>query len=124
LSHPNILALVVARRLPNDKSHGGTTKVIRINRIREGSTLRLIVEGTLSGAWVSELEKCWIELRLSQRDERVTADLSGVSYIDDKGRRLLKRMFSEGAELRATGVMTKGIIEEIAGDVRLSELND
>jgi len=90
--------------------------VIRINRIREQSTLRLIVEGTLSGAWVSELEKCWIELRSAPSDERVTADLSGVSYIDDRGRQLLKRMFSEGAELRATGVMTKRIIEEIAGD--------
>jgi hypothetical protein len=90
-------------------------EVIRINRIRERSTLRLIVEGTLSGAWVDELEKCWIELKGALREEQVTADLSGVSYIDDKGRQLLKRMFCDGAELRATGVMTRAIIEEIAG---------
>ena len=44
----------------------------------------------------------------------MSVDLSGVSYIDDKGRQLLARMFRDGAELRATGVMTKGIIEEIA----------
>ena len=90
--------------------------MIRINRIRERSTLRLIVEGTLSAAWVDELEKCWLDVKAAGCDEQVTADLSGVSYIDDKGRQLLKRMFCEGAELRATGVMTKGIIEEIAGD--------
>lgn len=95
--------------------------MIRINRIRERSTLRLIVEGTLSGAWVDELEKCWLELTAARHDEQVTADLSGVSYVDDKGRQLLKRMFCEGAELWATGVMTKGIIEEIAGDADSSK---
>jgi len=90
--------------------------VIRINRILERSTLRLIVEGALSGAWVDELEKCWLEINAAPRNAHVTVDLSGVGYIDDRGRRLLKRMFSEGGELRATGVMTKRIIEEIASD--------
>ena len=85
--------------------------MIRINRIRERSRVRLLVEGTLSGAWVDELEKCWLEG--TPREEQVGVDLSGVSYIDDKGRLLLKRMFSEGAELRATGVMIRGIIDEI-----------
>jgi hypothetical protein len=88
--------------------------VIRINRIREHSTMRLIVEGTLSGAWVEELEKCWLDVKAALIDEQVRVELSGVSYIDEKGRHLLKCMFTEGAELRATGVMTKGIIEEIA----------
>ena len=90
--------------------------MIRINRIREHSTLRFIVEGTLSGAWVDELEKCWLNAMPAAHNEQLRVDLSGVSYIDDNGRQLLKRMFSEGAELRATGVMTKGIIEEIIGE--------
>jgi ABC-type transporter Mla MlaB component len=90
--------------------------VIRINRFRDRSTFRLIVEGSLSGAWVDELEKCWREVRAAINGDQVRVDLSGVSYIDDKGRDLLKCMFSEGAELRATGVMTRGIIEEIAGE--------
>ncbi len=92
--------------------------MIRINRIRERSKLRLIVEGTLSGAWVDELEKSWLELSASE-EEQITADLSGVSFIDDKGRLLLRRMFCAGAELRATGVMTRGIIEEIACETEI-----
>jgi anti-anti-sigma regulatory factor len=85
--------------------------VIRINRIHERSTLRLIVEGTLSGVWVTELEKCWLEAESS--DDPIRVELSGVGYIDDSGKKLLKQMVKKGAQLHATGVMTKGIIEEI-----------
>ena len=85
--------------------------MIRINRINERSTLRLIVEGTLSGVWVNELEKCWLEAEST--DALVRVELSGVGYIDDSGKKLLKSMVKKGAELSATGVMTKGIIDEI-----------
>jgi len=90
--------------------------VIRINRIYENSTLSLVVEGTLSGAWVDEMEKCWVDFRQATSDERIRVDLSGVSFIDDKGQQLLKLMFCQGADLHANGVMTKRIIEEIADD--------
>lgn len=96
--------------------------MIRINRISERPTLRLIVEGTLSGEWVDELEKCWLDAKSALSDGQIRVDLSGVSYIDDKGRRLLKRMFCDGTELQATGVMTKGIIEEIAADTDSSAI--
>jgi hypothetical protein len=89
---------------------------MRINRSREQSKLSLFVEGTLSGVWVDELEKCWLEAKSSPGDRPVRVDLSGVVYIDDRGRQLLARMFRDGAELQATGVMTKGIIEEIAAE--------
>jgi len=89
--------------------------VIRINLIREHSVLLLMVEGTLSAGWVYELEKCWLEIRPVTNGGQLKVDLSGVSYIDEQGRQLLKRMFNEGAELRATGVMTRGIIDEITG---------
>jgi hypothetical protein len=87
--------------------------LIRINRIREDSTSCLIVEGTLSGAWVDELEKCWLDTKVSPNNGKVRVELSGVTYIDDKGRLLLERLFQEGAELNATRIMTKAIIEEI-----------
>jgi len=90
--------------------------LIRINRIRENSTLRLIVEGTLSGTWVDELEKCWLDATAAPSDQQIRVDLAAVGYIDDRGRQLLRRMFRAGAELRAKGVMTKGIIQEIVDD--------
>ena len=90
--------------------------VIRINRIREDSASCLIVEGTLSGEWVDELEKCWLDTGVSPNNGKVRVELSGVTYIDDKGRLLLESMFRQGAELSATRIMTRAIIEEITAE--------
>lgn len=94
--------------------------MIRITQSHEHSRLHLLVEGRLSGVWADELEKCWLDLKTSPSGEPLRVDLSGVSYVDDKGRQLLARMFRDGAELRATGVMTKSIIEEIAAEAARS----
>ena len=87
--------------------------MIRINKVVEGDYSRLIVEGTLSADWVDELRKCWAGVRETSSSVNLSIDLSGVSYIDDRGKELLKRMFAEGAELLGAGVMTRAIIEEI-----------
>lgn len=87
--------------------------MIRISETREGSKRRLLVEGTLSGDWVDVLEKCWLEAKTPPNGEPMRIDLSGVTYVDNKGRQLLARMARDGAELRATGVMTRAVIEEI-----------
>lgn len=87
--------------------------MIRISETREGSKRRLLVEGTLSGDWVDVLEKYWLEEQTPSNGEPIRIDLSGVTYIDNKGRDLLSGMIRDGAELRATGVMTRAVIEEI-----------
>jgi anti-anti-sigma regulatory factor len=91
--------------------------MIRIRQIHEGSRQRLLVEGTLSGEWVEVLEDCWLEAPHARNGGPLRVDLSGVSYVDDKGRELLARMIQDGAELRATGVMTRAVIEEIKGKI-------
>src|ERR1051325_9253159 len=87
--------------------------MIRISEIRKSSKQRLLVEGTLAGDWVEVLEKSWLEAQASRNGEPMRVDLSGVTWIDDKGRKLLKRMIEDGAELRATGIMTRAVIEEL-----------
>lgn len=95
--------------------------MIRISQIHEGSKSHLFVEGTLSGDWVVALEESWLEAQTLSSGEAMGIDLSGVTYIDDKGRELLARMARDGTELRATGVMTRGIIEEITNGGASSE---
>jgi len=90
--------------------------VLRISEIRKGSGRRLLVEGTLAGDWVEVLEKSWLEAQASRNGEPMRVDLSGV-WIDDKGRELLKRMLQDGAELRATGIMTRAVIEELIEEI-------
>jgi len=87
--------------------------VIRISKIRKGAGRRLLVEGTLAGDWVEVLEKSWLEAQASRNGEPMRIDLSGVTWIDDKGRELLKRILQDGAELRATGIMTRSVIKEL-----------
>ena len=92
--------------------------MIRISKIRKGSARGLLVEGTISGDWVEVLEKSWLEAQASRNGEPLRIDMSGVTWIDDKGRELLKRMLEEGAELRATGIMTRSVIEEVIEEIR------
>jgi hypothetical protein len=47
-------------------------------------------------------------------------DLSGITYVDDKGRELLARMIQDGTELLATGVMTTAVIEEITEKIAMA----
>ncbi|HSB08799.1 MAG TPA: hypothetical protein VLM38_04770 [Blastocatellia bacterium] len=92
--------------------------MIRIGQHRAGSTLNLHVEGSLSGSRASELERCWLDSK-ADADPALTVkvDLSSVTFIDDRGRELLKRMLADGAELRAAGVMTRAIVEELAAEI-------
>jgi hypothetical protein len=87
--------------------------VIRISQIHEGSKQCVLVEGTLSGDWVDVLEKFWFEAPHPSNGAPLRIDLSRVTYVDDKGRELLARIIQNGAELRATGVMTRAVIEEL-----------
>lgn len=91
--------------------------MIRISEIRKGSKRRLLVEGTIASDWVEVLEKSWLEAQVSRNGEPMRIDLSGVTWIDDKGSELLKRMLQDGAELRATGIMTRAVIKELIEEI-------
>jgi hypothetical protein len=91
--------------------------VIRISKIGDDSAFRLFIEGTLSDGWVDAVETSWLEAQPQLNGKRMRIDLSGVSYVDDKGRNLLARMMRCGAELLATGIMTRAVIEEITTEI-------
>lgn len=76
--------------------------------------ISLVLEGRLVGPWVEELNGYWHKLTESQRENAVI-DLSGVTFIDAMGKMLLDRLWQQGARLRATGCLTRCIVEEITG---------
>ena len=73
---------------------------------------KIKLEGKLSGPWVEELERSWMEYS-SRASENVIIDLSGVTYIDPEGKRLLARMVDKGVCFEGTHLMTKYVIDEI-----------
>ena len=95
--------------------------MIRISQIGNGSKWRLLVEGTLSDGWVDALEASWLEAKSQRNGTPLCIDLDGVTYIDDKGRDLLVRIIRGGAELRAQGIMTRTVVEEIRRNLNRNE---
>lgn len=78
----------------------------------EGIKLRL--DGKLTGAWVEELARSWRGVTGSAGQPlSVLVDLSGVTFVDSEGKRLLARMCAEGASFRSSCCMTRGIIEQV-----------
>jgi hypothetical protein len=81
------------------------------NKIDGGATLTL--EGKLAGAWVDELRRCWRRLALIGDAKPVSVDLSGVTWVSDEGKALLRVMRRGGAELLAANMLVAGIVAEI-----------
>jgi len=70
---------------------------------------RVILEGRLEGPEVEELERFWACFVFKQ----VEVDLSGVTFIDADGERLLSAMSLDGAQLIAGGLVNKLLVEAI-----------
>jgi ABC-type transporter Mla MlaB component len=74
--------------------------------------MSLRLDGRLAGPWVEELRASC--RRASNRRQRCAAiDLTGVTYIDADGKALLTLLWRQGAELRASGCLTRCVVEEI-----------
>lgn len=82
---------------------------ITVDEKRGWATIRL--EGGLAGPWVKELQRCW-EATLVSPDQ-IVVDLSEVRSIDSAGIDLLQAMHAAGSQLRAKGLLTNYIVEQI-----------
>lgn len=70
------------------------------------------VEGKLVGPWARELEQVWAS---EPADKPRVVDLTATLFIDDEGKRVLTKLFREGAFFRTSGPLTCSIISEITG---------
>jgi anti-anti-sigma regulatory factor len=84
---------------------------ITLDKNSRCTTLRL--EGRLTGPWVDELERAWRALTPDPVDGRVAVDLTDVTFVGEDGKKLLEAMYGEGAKLKASGCVTRRLVEEI-----------
>ena len=78
----------------------------------EQQAISLIVEGRLAGLWVEELRTyCRGIDEHHQRCIRI--DLTGVTFVDAEGKTLLAQLWQQGVELRASGCLTRCLVEDI-----------
>lgn len=73
---------------------------------------RWILQGRLVAPWIEELETCW-KKRSRNGVQRYVVDLSEVTLMDRRGEKVLKAMRRAGAELIASGVYLRYLVDEI-----------
>lgn len=86
--------------------------MLKITSEKNSNSVRFTLEGSLTGPWISELEQEWRSIEPSGT-VRLVVDLTGVTFVGEDGKLLLKRMWGEGAQLIATGCCTGHLVEEI-----------
>ena len=74
--------------------------------------ITLAVEGRLAGQWVEEL-RAYCRTMEASRQRCTMIDLTGVTFVDAEGKALLTQLWQQGTELRASGCLTRCVIEEI-----------
>ncbi len=95
----------------NETSQTKEIDVLKITRTETPTEEKWILQGRLVGSWVSELRRSWKEAHRADNNQRCIVDLNEVTFIDKKGERLLRAMSKKGAQLLATGIYIKYVLE-------------
>ncbi|MBQ26735.1 MAG: hypothetical protein CMH81_01120 [Nitrospiraceae bacterium] len=84
-------------------------RVTAKGKTKNANTVRLVLEGQLRGDWCAMLEQVCHEF-LGQ-GVVVTMDMSGVSYVDDRGVRLLKEQLASRTTIIGCNMFVQALIE-------------
>jgi len=93
--------------------------MLRVTVVEGRSELRVVVEGMLGAAGISELESAWRQAKQAWRG-RIVIDLSGMTSIDSSGQAALLVMIREGARLTARGAFNKYLAKDLMGKAHQS----
>jgi hypothetical protein len=92
--------------------------MLRITIAETATEQRWTLEGRLVQPWVDELRTCWKNRHHAQNGRTCTVDLSGVTFIDNRGLRFLRTMSKEGTHFTGTGIYTKHVLEQLKTGTR------
>ena len=92
--------------------------MLRITIAETATEQRWTLEGRLVQPWVGEMRTCWKNRHRAQNGRSCMIDLSGVTFIDSGGLRLLRTMSREGARFTGKGIYTKHVVEQLKTNTR------
>ena len=87
--------------------------MLRITIAETLSEQRWTLEGRLVQPWISELKSTWKKTEVDRRERKCVVDLTGVTFIDRDGEKVLAALSKQGAELVATGCYTRHVVHNI-----------
>jgi len=73
----------------------------------------LVLEGSLSGPWVAEVELAWQGATVDRQPGEIRVDLSDVTFVSNEGKQLLERMCASGTEIVSSDLLTKALADEL-----------
>lgn len=79
----------------------------------------LILQGTLTSSYLSEVKRAWQTALNSESGKSILVDLANVTFIDFPGMDLLSQMHKQGVKLMAKGCMNNAIVDEINEEATL-----
>ncbi|HYL35615.1 MAG TPA: TolC family protein [Bryobacteraceae bacterium] len=89
--------------------------MLKITMHDDPAALTFQVEGKLVGAWAKELEGAWSTAISMGNRKALVVDLTQTLFIDEEGKRVLTKLFREGAFFRSAGPLTDSIVADITG---------
>ena len=89
--------------------------MLKITVSETSAETRWILQGRLVGVWVDELRTSWKKKPRKQNAVPCVIDLNDVTFIDQRGERLLRAMSKRGVQFIATGIYIKYLIQEKCG---------
>ena len=92
--------------------------MLRITVLDSSEALTFRVEGRLVGDWAKELDHSWNSATPLRGKRAPIIDLTGILFVDEEGKRVLTKLFREGAFFRTAGPMIESIISEITSQIR------
>jgi len=92
--------------------------MLRVSTKIRFDTLVLILEGSLSGLWVDEVDRVCRMAVVNDQRAGVEVDLSEVTFVSPEGKQLLERLCARGVGVVSSALLTKSLVDEIQGRSR------
>jgi hypothetical protein len=88
-------------------------KVLRIIITESPTEIRWVLQGRLFGTQVTEVKANWSTANRIRKGRACILDLEGLTFIDKRGKRLLRAMSTDGAQFKAGSLNNTQLIEEL-----------
>jgi hypothetical protein len=91
-------------------------EMLKITITSTATVERWSLQGRLVAPWVNELRTCWNRARRTMQRRRCIVNLDEVTFIDKGGERMLRSMSKQGAQLVASDVYVKHVLDRLSGN--------
>ena len=92
--------------------------MFKISIVDTRSQRKLIVEGTLIGAWIAELGTTWRNASRELGGRKLVIDLSNVTVISREAEDVIFDLMKKGVNFSCWGVLTKHVLKQLARKTR------